>query len=581
LRAHVVNDTEEPVICAPGSKRDSLAFLEPGCELQCEPHAEAGFVFSVPRYSTRSAFVRVSGKTFACGFEKPLADERKATAIAVVAVAAVVAGIAVGIVLYERKRRRKPSVTPSTSPGTEPSYEPAPSPQAAEATRVVHPPKLVEPVVEEPAQAAQGLQARGFAAVLDHENAVMAALECERQNFASSDFIARIVNHTPEPLHCAISARTRRGSVSMLPGAFSIHPESTAEVNVTAPVRFPRLRTLYLRMQNSSVSASAQAEVPVAPLLRIMTVVATVIVAVAIAAAIFLLARPRVVGLALPSNVLAGAPVTGSYSVAGIGSANYRVTFRRRVIARGALSSRSGSFTFPTAPRPGRYLVTLEISGPFGTAGQSLAFSSTTHPVAATASIASLGVDPGVAAAGASVRVRYAAQADSGTISLIDISGITLQSVPYRVNGVSTLSAPPVDTPTQYQVALDVTRGQSHAHASVGLLVLPKPLPAPPVTPTAASGMLKVLQLMRITPGYVVSARPFVVHLLAHPGNLRLTLQNESGIAVFAETVPPNASTVQMRAPYVTADQPFELVASFTRGSLDQVLLDQIEVHAY
>lgn len=579
LHAHVVNDTEEAVRCAPGSRSDSTAFLQTELNAVCEPHAELGFLFRIARFGRRrSAFVRVSGTTFACGFETAIEEDATRTILASVGIAALFVGVITCVVLYERKRRAEASKRfpePPPVPRTEPAANivpvtaPAPPPAAAPA-----------PVPAIATPATHGLQARGFAALLDENRAVMAALECTHRRLSSSEFIAKFVNQASERLHCTIGGRTRRGTVRLEPYGFWIHPQSAAEVNVTVPLRVPwRVRSLDLRMESTSVNASARADVPTPPIVQIAFGVAIAVLIAAVCAAAYYLARPRIVAFALPSTVLAGTSVTASYSIAGTGTARYDVSEDGIRIASGTMPSGRGSVTFPTAPGTGTYRVTISLQGVFGAA-------QATHEVAAVArltpqiaSIGTLAVDPGVAAAGAPVRVRYAAAADTGTVSLVDVTGIALQSVPYRAQGISMLAAPPVEAPTQYQVRLDVSRGSSRASASVGLLVLPQPLATPTVAHAPAQ-MLTAGTLLRVVPARVVSSRPFIVDVLSHPANLRLELENARGIPVAILNVAPQASRTRFRAPYVTSDQTFTIVASFTRGSADQVVLDPIVIHA-
>jgi hypothetical protein len=568
LRAHVVNDTEEPVRCAPGAKRDSIAVLQTDLDLICDPHAELGFLFAIPRFGrTRSAFVRVSGTTFACGFEGEIAEEQTRTVALSIGVAAVLIGVLIGVVLYERHRRAPPK-----RPAAEPPLRAEPV-----VGEIVEPASLPA-VLPEPVR---GLQSRGFAAVLDEQRAVMGALECAQRRFASSEFVAKVVNQAAEPLLCSMSGRTRRGTAFVTPSSFWVHPQSAAAVPVEAPLRFPwRLRSLTLQMETSSLRASAQADVPVPPLLRIASIVTALAALSGIGMLAFVITRPTIQAFALPSQVLAGKPATASYALSGLGTGRYNVSFAGKTIASGTVPAGNGSFTFTTSPSPGSYRVTLDLAGPLGRAQESLAVASVSHLAPMTAAVDALEVEPGVAAAGAPVNVRYVAHADAGSVALVDAAQIPLQRVPYRTQGLSVLIAPPVEMPTQYQIVLDVTRGTSSARASVGLLVIPKDL-ATPGAGIAPSGVLTASELLRVAPAHVLSAHPFVVKLLSHPENLHLTLQDDRGNAVAAQSVAVNAAGAEFRAPYVASDRRFVMVASFTRGTADQVILVPITVYAH
>lgn len=582
VRVHVVNDTEETVQCAPGTRYDSTALLQTGLELVCEPHAELGFLFAVPRFgrSGRSAFVRVSGTTFACGFATAVDDESVRVAAISLGAAALIIAVVAGVVLYERRRRsapkpparREPDATPQSS-FVEPVVGEIVDEVEQEEAPVARPPAVPETV--------RGIEARGFAAVLDEQRVVMGAIECTRQHALSSDFIAKVVNQTSEPVLCTLSARTRAGVVPISPGSFRIHPQSAAAVTVPAPLRFPwRFRTLHLNMESASLRASAQADVPVPIGVRVAVAVFAALLAAGIALFVYRAARPAISGFAVPTQVLAGNAATASYALSGEGSGRYVVLLDGARIASGTVASGSGSFTFPTSHRPGRYLVSLSMNGPFGSVQQTATMQSVTHLVPLLASIDELSVDPGVAASGASVTVRYAADADGGTVSLVDVSGIALEREAFARSGLTTLHAPNVSAPTQYQVALDFTRGASSAHASVGLLVLPQALATPQPSLSAPTGMMTAGQLLRIEPSRVVSGRGFTLIVLAHPQRLSLALQDARGTVLASQSTVPAQNAVRFLAPRVTRDTPFFVVARFTTGSADQVVLDPFTVYA-
>lgn len=576
LHAHVVNDTEETVSCAPGTRRNSSALLQTDREFLCEPHAEIGFLFDVPRFGSggRAAYVRVGGTTFACGFEKPIEDERLQVAAISLGIAALLVAIIGGVVLYERRKRR----------GEEPKprREPPPEPIAGEVLEPAERFAAPEPVPRTPAAVAHaGLEARGFAAVLDEQRVVMGALECTQQRLLSSDFLARVVNQTQEPLLCTVTGRTRRGVVPIASGSFVIHPQSAAAVSVVAPLRLPwRLRMLQLQMESSEVRASAQADVPLPPLVRAATLIAVIALLLGACAVAVLFARPRVGALAVPTRVLAGTPVMASYAVAGVGRARYEVLFGATTITSGTVPAGSGSFSFITSPRPGIYHVTVRMAGLFGSARRSVTVEALARLVRGVASIAGLAIDPAVVAAGAPVRVRYSAKGDGGNITLAGSAGIPLQQAPYSASGVSQLIAPAVDTPTQYQVQLVVARGDSQARATVGLVVVPKALATSPPAPSVPPGMLSAAQLLRVVPSRVVAAHRFTLFLLAHPQNFWITLQDAHGTAVATQSVSQSATSLQLRAPFVRRDERFLIIARFTRGTADQVILDPLTIYA-
>ncbi len=561
--------------CAPGTRRDANALLHGDLELTCEPHAELGFLFAVPRFgrSGRAAFVRVCGTTFACGFDAPLEDDAARAVAISLAVAALFVAVLVGVVVYERRKRPKPRAAPARSEAEAEAAaaeleEPAPAP--------IRPVTARPPLVPEPAR---GVEARGFAAVLDEQRVVMGALECTQRRLLSTDFVAKVVNQANEPLLCTVTGRTRRATLPVSPGSFWIHPQSAVAVAVFAPLRVPwRLRTLDLLMENSSLRASAQAGVPAPLAVRLAVALAALVVALAIAAVAYRAGRPAIQAFAVPARVLGGDAVTASYAVSGIGNARYVVTLGGVPVASGALRAGRGSFTFAMKGRPGAYRVALFAKGPFGSAQRSLALTALAYMAAARASIDALEVDPGVAAAGSPIVVHYAAHAQNGSISLVDAAQVAVQTVPYRASGAAVLTAPHVADPTQYQVLVRVARGGSAARTAVGVLVVPQTLPAP--TPDVVASMVPAAQLMRVVPARVVSARHFSVVLLAHPANLRLTLEDRSGRALALRAIASNAAAVEFLAPRATVDRRYVIVASFTRGTADQLVLEPLTVYA-
>ncbi len=572
---HVVNDTEEPVRCTPGTKLDSSALLHTDLDLTCEPHAELGFLFAASRFgrSGRAAFVRICGTSFACAFEAPLDDDGVRAAAISLAVAALFVALLAGVVVYERRKRPKPrakpvDAAPAPAPHPAPAPEPAPAPILPVAPR---PPRASEPV--------RGIEAHGFAAVLDERRVVMGTLECTQRRFFSTDFVAKVVNQAHEPLLCTVTGRTRDATVPTSPGSFWIHPQSAVAVAVLAPLRFPwRLRNLQLLMENSSLRASAQADVPVPLAVRLAVALAALVVALAIATVAYRALRPTIQAFAVPAQVLAGDTVTANYALSGIGAARYVVSRGRVRVASGTVRIGRGSFTFPTRGPRGTYRVALLATGPFGSTQSSLVLRALGHVAATRASVDALEVDPGVAASGAPITVHYVAHGQGGSIALVDAAQIAVVAVPYNASGVAVLTAPRVVAPTQYQVLLRIARGRSMARASVGVLVIPQTLPAP-VTPAVVPPMFDAAQLMRV-PGRVVAAHRFSVVVLAHPANLRLTLEGRDGTSLAQRSIPPNAAAVEFLAPPATADRRYVIVASFTRGTADQLVLEPLTVYA-
>lgn len=421
-------------------------------------------------------------------------------------------------------------------------------------------------------------EARRFVAVVSAERTVMAALKCERRGFFSSDFVAKVVNDSDDDLSCSVTGWTHRGSVRLEPDYFWIKPKSVAQVLIRAPLRLPhRLRTIALHMQNATLRATAEADVPPPPVLVLAGVISALF---AVALAGFLGWRstaPSISAYTLPTQVAAGDRVIASYAYGGIGTAEYSVTSGGQEIAGGILTQRHGTFSFPTAKTQAFYHVTLSVVGPLGAArrqllSQAIPFSAQTTALA----IGALQPDPSVVRSGDKIAVRYITDAQSGTVTLYDASDIALQHTAYNQSGVSTLTAPNVDVPTQYRVELQVAgAGGKTARASAGLLVMPKEdgsdaLPSP-------GNVLSADQLFR-APEVVESASTFGVRLLQHPDDLRLTLEDANGVALSTQSVSPGQGLVYFDAPNVSRDDSYLIVASFSQGNGDQVLIQHVLV---
>ncbi len=418
-------------------------------------------------------------------------------------------------------------------------------------------------------------EARRFVAIVADERTVMAALKCERRGFMASDFVAKVVNGSDDEIACSVTGRTHYGSVSLEPGHFWIKPQSVMQIAIRAPLRLPhRLRTVALHLENASLRATAEADVPPPPAIRLATALA---VGGSLLLAAFISWRsmlPSIVAYALPTQIAAGDRIDASYAYGGIGTAEYDVTSNGTQIAGGVLAARNGSFSFPTSKAAAAYHVTLAVVGPVGTVRRPLVARSISLSHAGPLSKAAVQPDPSVVRSGERITVRYVADARSGSVTLFDTSGISLQRAPYSSNGVTMLTAPSVDVPTQYRVELLAQSGAKSARASAGLLVLPKDgAQAPP----SISGVLTAAQVLRVPP-YVVSAATFGVRLLAHPQNLRLTFEDDTGTPLATQTVAPAESIAYFTAPNLSRDRSYVVVASFSRGDAEQALLARVLV---
>lgn len=420
-------------------------------------------------------------------------------------------------------------------------------------------------------------EARRFVAVVSAERTVMAALKCERRGFVASDFVAKVVNDSDEELSCSVTGWTHRGSVSLEPDYFWIKPKSVAQVQIRAPFRFPhRLRTIALHMQNTTLRATAEADVPPPPALQIAGAALAFCGLVLAGVLGWRSLAPSISAYTIPSQVVAGDRVTATYVYGGVGTAEYAVMSGGQDVAAGILAQHRGTFSFATAKTQAFYHVTFSVVGPLGTAHRQLLAQAIPLASQGALSIGALQPDPSVVRSGQHIAVRYVTDAQTGSVTLFDASDIALQRAAYDASGTSTLTAPDVNVPTQYRVELVVTGGGKTARASAGLLVLPKDNGTDGVPPIAG-GVLTAGQLFS-APDAVASASTFGVRLLQHPDDLRVALEDRNGMAISTQTISPDQPLVYFQAPNVSSDATYLIVASFSQGNSAQVLLQHVLV---
>jgi hypothetical protein len=423
---------------------------------------------------------------------------------------------------------------------------------------------------------------RRFVAVVSQERRLLAGLKYERRGLFSTRLVAKILNESNEAVSCTLSGWTLRGMKPIAPAHFWISPQSIAQIPIQVPLRLPfLLRTVSIHMQTQTLRASAEADVPV-PVAVSAGKIFACIAAIGIAlASTWQAMRPKIAAYALPQHAVAGDRVTASYALAGSGNAHFSVrSLGGEEVASGYLDRRSGEFSFPTYRRTATYRVSLIDTGAFGTARRTLNVSALPVIAMQSTGIDALQPEPSVVQSGAKVDVRYIADADSGRVTLYDTAGIPLARAPYSDAGMSTLVAPNVIIPTQYRVELQVNRGTKTSVASAGLLVLPKPSnpkrrtadPKPLPVPAASS-------MLRIDPTFVMSTTSFAVRLLAHPRQLRLTLEDDHGTPIATTMVSKHQPFVEFRAPYVNQNRTFVVVESYARGAEQQVLLQPLVIH--
>ncbi len=405
------------------------------------------------------------------------------------------------------------------------------------------------------------------------------AVRARKRGLISAQMDVEAVNNTDTPMMCAFTTVHRGRETPFGPQYVWIDPHTTG----TIPLRVPwTARTLAVRLRGSSADYRAQSDVPPP---RIIPFLAVLAVLLAIAAGVAAWLRPAVRDLSVPARVYAGDTVQASYAFRGIGQGRYVVTNGSSIVAQGALTGSSGTFSFGTSRRAAAYAVAVTVRGFEGAAQARATVIAGALPQAAVPiAIASLAVVPPVAVSGKPFLAKYSSNARSGIVKLIDDSGVEWDAQPYRDSGTTPFIAPHVDRERHFAVRLEVQRGQAIASAATGLVVVPA-TPSPSPSPTGANlGILppQVEAAIAISPKYIVSGSSFSVRAQTpKAGTLTGTviLQNENGSAI-ASTPANGARPVTFSAPVVTKTTRYFIVATVANAKSSQLVVTPIDVHA-
>lgn len=414
---------------------------------------------------------------------------------------------------------------------------------------------------------------------------VSVSARAQRAGFFSTVVDVDVANSGPSPLICDIRGRTMSGEVEMRPGYVWIDPNTTGTLHVRVGMRIPAIHTVVVRLRDNVREYLAETAVQTPAALRVIPVIAALLLLSLAAVLLSGGLRPRVEALTAPDRVTTGDGVEVAYAANGWGSVHYSVKRDGTAVGEGDLPHKTGTLRFVTGRLPAQYSVVLTVSGPLGSASAQRTVQAQALPQAPiVAAIRSLDAQPPVAVSGKSIVVRYAANAQSGTVRLLDAKGTPWDAAPYNQRGTTALHAPHVDAPSHFTIRLDVRRAASVAAASTGVVVVPQPSPSasPQPNPSGNASTPPPAPVGNVStdPAYVVSGTYFTVTLHGAASHVvgQATLQNASGTPLQASSVAPGRDA-KFIAPSVKRATTFYVMVSATHDRSGQIIVLPVVVH--
>ena len=287
----------------------------------------------------------------------------------------------------------------------------------------------------------------------------------------------------------------------------------------------------------------------------------------------FILAHPHVGDLGAPNMVLEGSAIDVPYSSSGIGSLRYAVVSSQgESIASGPLTERSGLLhvLIPTVKHNEAYRVRLVMTGPLGDASNEATVGASAIPatrvVLRTASapmIRSFAIARSVVNNVPTIVAYYDVIADSGTLRLVDARGIQYQIAPISPSGETTLSLPPGVDPATVALELSALRNGTTVVSRIALptggagtnVAVASPAPEPG---TAGSDAAPIA-----VPDRAIGSEPIHVRITHHYPQLHVALLDQNARKIVGIDVPPNAATVTLIHPPVSATTRMTVEATY------------------
>lgn len=302
------------------------------------------------------------------------------------------------------------------------------------------------------------------------------------------------------------------------------------------------------------------------------------------------LCTPRILDVSAPQKALAGTMLQVPYQVSGLGSVEYDFRTKEGLQLAAGLSSQSGVLDL-RIPRNGEgapYTLHLRMRNAFLYAEDSATIGAivpvtvkSKTPTAPGALIKNLAVTPSPVSAGKMIVVRYATEAQSGDVYLLDASGATWAHAPMSLLGTTRLTVPQAAAGRDMRVVLHAQREKEHAESSVAVSVMPSQVTVaqaashytPRATPTKSLvAPALTLSDQVVSPGDTVTASISGIH-----GDVRVTLMGSNG-ATLAQGDADESNGVTLTAPNVSTPTTFYVVATLTSGVSQQTIVRRLVV---
>lgn len=410
------------------------------------------------------------------------------------------------------------------------------------------------------------------------------------RHIGTAKYALRVLNNTPVPAYARLFVDVKGTQLDAFPKEMEVSPFSMRDdlIPIRMDVTGPFDRAI---VAVSSEDKYFTVEAPPPPRQRPNWLKWAAVAAIPLfAGGAAQLCTPRILDVMAPQKALAGTLLQVPYQVSGIGSVEYDFRTRDGLQLSAGLASQSGVLNL-RIPRDGAgspYTLRLGMRNTFlraediATIGAIVPVTVKAKPVSAPgAVIKHLAVTPSPVLAGKSLTVRYAADATSGDIFLVDANGSTWAHSHLSLLGWTRLQVPQAAAGRDMRVVLHAQRGKEHAESSVAISVLPaetdvaqsvpqlRKRPTPRTAPAAAA---LGLSSQVVSPGDTVTASISGVR-----GDVRITLMGGNG-ATLAQGDADDTNGVTLTAPNVSIPTTFYVVATFTNGVSQQSIVKRLVV---
>lgn len=401
-------------------------------------------------------------------------------------------------------------------------------------------------------------------------------------------YALRVLNNTPVPAYARLFVDVKGTQLNAFPKEMEIAPFSMRDdmIPVRMDVTGPFDRAI---VAVSSEDKYFTVEAPPPPRSRPNWLRWAALAALPLAAGgAAQLCTPRILDVTAPQKAVAGTALQIPYETSGAGRVEYDFRSAGGLQLAAGLAPADGvlNLQIPQHGTGAPYTLRLRKRNLFAHAEERAVITAIVPtvvtakaPSAPGALIKSLSVSPSPVLAGKSIDVRYAAQADSGEVFLVDADGTTWVRAPLSFFGETHLAVPQAAAGREMRVILNAQRGQEHAQSSVAIGVVPsqqiaaaaaRPANRPAATPAPAPELSLSSQV--VSPGDTVTADISGVR-----GDVRISLMSGNG-ATLAQGDADEGSGVTLSAPNVTTPTTFYVVATLTSGVSQQSIVKRLVV---